>query len=187
VLDVGCGEGQVARHLAALGIDVIGLDPTSSQVRVARERAGGPQFARARAEALPWRDGGFDAVLLCLALEHVDEFEAAIDGVARVLEPGGRFVLVSPCCRRRKRMDRRPDRRSATGDRAYLDHEVVDEVAPGVDLRFIPTIDRYVRLGPGGPAHRRHGGTHATRFVADTWGYRSRHHSARPPRSARQV
>jgi len=94
VLDVGCGEGQVARHLAAVGIDVIGLDPTSSQVRVARERAGGPQFARARAEALPCRDGAFDAVLLCLALEHVDAFEAAIDNVARVLEPGGRFVLV---------------------------------------------------------------------------------------------
>ena len=40
------------------------------------------------------RDGSFDTVLVCLALEHVDAFEQAIDEVARVLEPGGRFLLL---------------------------------------------------------------------------------------------
>ena len=56
--------------------------------------AGGPRYARARAEALPCRNGAFDSVLVCLALEHVDAFEDAIHEVARVLEPGGRFVLL---------------------------------------------------------------------------------------------
>ena len=94
VLDIGCGEGQVARRVAKLGANVVGLDPTPTQIRVARDRGGGPQFARARAEALPCADDAFDAVLLCLALEHVEAFELAIREVARVLEPGGRFVLL---------------------------------------------------------------------------------------------
>ena len=57
-------------------------------------RGSGPHYARARAEALPCRSGAFDAVVVCLALEHVDAFEVAVDEVARVLEPGGRFVLL---------------------------------------------------------------------------------------------
>src|SRR5260370_30306252 len=71
VLDVGCGEGQVARHIAKLGVEVVGVDPTPSQISAARDRAGGPCYARARGEALPCRNAGFDAVVLCLALEHV--------------------------------------------------------------------------------------------------------------------
>src|SRR5262245_59526021 len=45
VLDIGCGEGQVARHLAGLGVEVLGLDPTPSQIGTARARAGGPTYA----------------------------------------------------------------------------------------------------------------------------------------------
>jgi SAM-dependent methyltransferase len=94
VLDIGCGEGQVARRVAETGAAVVGVDPAWSQVREARRRGGGPSYARARAEALPCRDASFDAVLVCAALEHVDEYATAIGEVARVLEPDGRFVLV---------------------------------------------------------------------------------------------
>jgi SAM-dependent methyltransferase len=94
VLDVGCGEGQVARHLAGHGVEVVGVDVTMAQISVARERAGGPLYARARGEALPCRSAAFDAVLFCLALEHIEAFEAAIDEVARTLEPDGRFLLL---------------------------------------------------------------------------------------------
>ena len=38
VLDVGCGEGQIARRLTALGASVTGVDPTVAQITVARER-----------------------------------------------------------------------------------------------------------------------------------------------------
>jgi SAM-dependent methyltransferase len=94
VLDVGCGEGQVARQVAGAGATVTGLDPAWSQVSEARRRAGGPRYARARAEALPCRDAAFDAVVICAALEHVDAYETAIAEVARVLEPDGTLVLV---------------------------------------------------------------------------------------------
>src|SRR4051812_26483701 len=94
VLDVGCGEGQVARRVAGSGTIVTGLDPAWTQVLEARHRAGGPTYTRARSEALPCRDGAFDAVVVCAALEHVDDFAMAIDEVARVLAPDGTFVLV---------------------------------------------------------------------------------------------
>jgi SAM-dependent methyltransferase len=150
VLDIGCGEGQVARHLARLGVDVTGLDPTAAQIRVARDRAGGPRYARARADALPCRTAGFDAVLLCLALEHVDAFEAALGEVARTLEPGGRFVLVlcHPLLQAPGSgwIDDRTVGERYWRLREYLrDDTLVDEVAPGVSLRFIHRpLSRYV-------------------------------------------
>lgn len=179
VLDVGCGEGQVARHLAGLGIDVVGFDPTTTQIAAAHDRAGGPRYAEARADALPCRDGAFDAVLLCLALEHVDAFEAAIGEVARTLQPGGRFVLL--LCHPLLQapggawIDDRTVGEHYWRISAYLtDHTIVDEVAPGVELRFIHRpLNRYVHaLGAAGlliedmeepppPA----------RLVAETWDY----------------
>jgi SAM-dependent methyltransferase len=94
VLDVGCGEGQVARRLAARGASVVGVDPTTAQLVTARERAGGPSYTLACAEQLPCRTGAFDGVVMCLVLEHLDPFEPAIREIARVLRPGGTFLLL---------------------------------------------------------------------------------------------
>ena len=93
VLDVGTGEGQVARLAAAAGAAVVGLDPTWNQVNVAAERGGGPSYLRAGAAALPFRAGAFDCVIACLVFEHIDAVDDAIAEVARVLEPGGRFLF----------------------------------------------------------------------------------------------
>jgi SAM-dependent methyltransferase len=179
VLDIGCGEGQVARHLAALGVEVVGVDPTTTQIAAAHDRAGGPRYAEARADSLPCRDGAFDAVLLCLALEHVDAFEAAITEVARALEPGGRFVLVlaHPLLQAPGGawIDDQTVGEHYWRISAYLaEHTIVDEVAPGVALRFVHRpLYRYVHaLGAAGllvddmeePAP-------PARLVADTWGY----------------
>ena len=94
VLDIGCGEGQVGRRLAAHGAEVVGLDVTDSQIRRAYERGGLSGCLQARAHQLPCRDAGFDTVVLCLAIEHVEPYEAAFKEVARVLTPGGRFLLL---------------------------------------------------------------------------------------------
>ncbi len=93
VLDVGCGEGQVARRAAALGATVVGVDPTAGQLVTAVERGGGVAYARAGAEALPFAAGSFDGVVVCLTLEHLEPFEPAVHEVARVLAPGGVFCL----------------------------------------------------------------------------------------------
>ena len=94
VLDVGTGEGQVARLAATGGATVVaGVDPTWAQLSVARERAGGPVYARAAAAHLPFRDGAFDTVMACLVFEHIDDPVTAIAEVARVLDAGGRFLF----------------------------------------------------------------------------------------------
>lgn len=151
VLDVGCGEGQVARRVGALGAElVVGVDPTAAQLAVARARGGGPQYARAVAGALPWTDRAFDAVVVCLVLEHIDPFEPAVAEIARVLTPGGRFVLLlnHPLLQ--------------TPDSGFvIDHELgeeywrlgpylrddraMEEVAPGIELTFLHRpLHRYV-------------------------------------------
>ena len=94
VLDVGTGEGQVARAAAAGGARrVVGIDPAWAQLQVARQRAGGPVYGRAHANSLPFGEATFDAVVACLVFEHIDDVDGAIAEVARVLRPGGHFLF----------------------------------------------------------------------------------------------
>ncbi|MEM7141639.1 MAG: class I SAM-dependent methyltransferase [Actinomycetota bacterium] len=93
VLDIGTGEGQIARAVSAEGADVIGLDPTRSQIDVAVRRGAGPVYALSGSDALPLANRSVDAVVVCLVFEHVDALDESLREVARVLRPGGRFVL----------------------------------------------------------------------------------------------
>jgi len=150
VLDVGCGEGQVARRAAARGADVVGIDPTAEQVVVARERAGGPIYLRACAESVPCRADAFDAAVMCLVIEHLDPFEPAIHEVARVLAPGGRFLLLlnHPLLQTPGSgwVDDHILEEEYWRVGPYLPDDVaMEEVAPGVDLPFMHRpLYRYV-------------------------------------------
>ena len=94
ILDLGTGEGQIARAATAVnGLEVVGLDPTESQIAVAIERAGGPVYAMAGSDALPLPDRSVDAVVVCLVFEHVDAIDESMAEVARVLRPGGKFLF----------------------------------------------------------------------------------------------
>lgn len=95
ILDVGTGEGQVARVAASTaGVRlVVGVDFARAQLEVARARAGGPVYARAVAGGLPFPAASFDAVVACLVFEHIDDADGAIAEVGRVLRPGGRFLF----------------------------------------------------------------------------------------------
>ena len=154
VLDVGTGDGQLARRAAALGAQVAGIDPTPSQIRVARERAGGPVYARASATDLPFPEGSFDAVVACLVFEHLVDPVAPIREVARVLEPGGRFLffLNHPLLQAPDsgwvddQIMEPPEQYWRVGP--YLVEDVRDEeVRPGVVLPFVHRpLSRYVNL-----------------------------------------
>ncbi|MDQ3305672.1 MAG: class I SAM-dependent methyltransferase [Actinomycetota bacterium] len=94
VVDVGTGEGQVARLASTVGAArVVGIDPTDAQLSVAQRRGGGPHYVRADAARLPLASGAFDAAVACLVFEHIVEVDAALAEVARVLRPGGRFLF----------------------------------------------------------------------------------------------
>jgi SAM-dependent methyltransferase len=93
VLDIGTGDGQLARVAVKLGAQCVGIDPTLAQVVVANQRGGGVDYARAEAATLPFADASFDGVLACLVFEHISAVDEAIAEVARVLQPGGRFIF----------------------------------------------------------------------------------------------
>ncbi len=125
MLDVGCGEGQIARLALRGDAEVaIGVDPTWGQVKVAAERGGGASFTRAGAAALPFASGRFDAAVACLVFEHITDVDAAIGEVARVLAPGGRFLF-------------------------FLNHPLLQTPNSGwIDDQILDPPEQYWRIGP---------------------------------------
>jgi len=94
VLDVGTGEGQLAREVARAGGSVVfGIDPSRAQVDLARRRGGGVDVVQGGAAALPFAQASFDAVVACLVFEHIEAVDDAITEIGRVLAVGGRFLL----------------------------------------------------------------------------------------------
>jgi SAM-dependent methyltransferase len=95
VIDIGCGEGQVARHITrTTGASVVGVDPSVAQLVTAEARGGGPRYLKGAADALPVPDGAFDAAVACLVFEHITNVDGALAEVARVLAPGGTFLFL---------------------------------------------------------------------------------------------
>jgi SAM-dependent methyltransferase len=92
-LDVGCGEGRLARDLAALGHDVVAVDASPTMLAAAREAAPELELQLADAAELPFGDGAFDLVVAFMSFQDVDDLDGAIRAAARVLAPGGRLCL----------------------------------------------------------------------------------------------
>lgn len=95
VLDVGCGDGLFA-HFAFDRPLAAGIDRDRTALRLATRQGAHRLAVQARAEALPWADAAFASVLANCALEHVDDLDAALAEIRRVLRPGGRFVFGVP-------------------------------------------------------------------------------------------
>jgi SAM-dependent methyltransferase len=97
VLDVPCGTGRIAVPLAERGFTVAGLDISGTVLARAREDGPGLDFRQGDMRELPWADGSFDAVLNFWTafgyFESQDEDERVLAEFARVLGPGGVFVL----------------------------------------------------------------------------------------------
>ena len=125
VLDIGTGEGQVARLAVDGGAELVaGIDPTAAQVVEAARRGGGPVYVRSGADALPFPDACFDAAVACLVFEHIEEVDAAIGEVARVLAPGGRFAF-------------------------FLNHPLLQTPGSGwIDDHVLDPPEQYWRIGP---------------------------------------
>ena len=90
-LDVGCGPGALTSALVdALGPrNVSAVDPSAAYVEACRGRAPGADVRLGAAEALPFADGEFDAVLAELVVNLLDDPEAGVREMARVTRPGG--------------------------------------------------------------------------------------------------
>jgi len=91
VLDVAGGTGRTAAAVRDLARRVVVADVSPGMLAVARGR--GIEAVQAPAEALPFGDGEFDAVLCIDALHHFHEQDAALGEMVRVLRPGGALVV----------------------------------------------------------------------------------------------
>jgi len=99
ILEVGSGGGLICEELARRQAIMVGIDPSPGALQAARlhaQRNGLGQsiyYQQGYAEAMPYADGSFSAIVCFDTLEHVQNLQATVREVARVLAPGGVFVF----------------------------------------------------------------------------------------------
>jgi ubiquinone/menaquinone biosynthesis C-methylase UbiE len=95
VLDLGCGTGRLLERLRGREprATLVGLDRSTGMTTAARRLRPYLSIERGTAEALPHRDGAFDAVVTTISFHHWADKRAGLAEVFRVLRPGGVFAL----------------------------------------------------------------------------------------------
>jgi 2-polyprenyl-6-hydroxyphenyl methylase/3-demethylubiquinone-9 3-methyltransferase len=99
ILEIGSGGGLICDDLARREAVMVGLDPSSGALATARKHAQESglgqniHYVQGSAEAMPFADGSFSAIVCLDVLEHVRDLKATIREIARVLAPGGVFVF----------------------------------------------------------------------------------------------
>jgi RluA family pseudouridine synthase len=105
ILDVACGQGILARRLAAMGASVTGVDAAPRLIEAARKRSPEPARGGGSPGSIDYhiadaRDlaalhlSGFDAAACIMALSNIDPLEPALRGIAAALKPGGSLVII---------------------------------------------------------------------------------------------
>lgn len=100
-IDIGCGPGHLIFDLAKQMPDLhlIGVDMSTEVLDQAESYAAQygfgdrVSFKKGGAQAVPFPDGSFDLVISTLSLHHWRQPEAVLDEVARILRPGGAFLI----------------------------------------------------------------------------------------------
>jgi ubiquinone/menaquinone biosynthesis C-methylase UbiE len=103
VIDIACGQGVLCRALQARGVAVTGVDAAAELIRAARRR--GPadihyEIADAR-QLTHFAAAKFTAAACVLAIQNIHPLPPVFQGIARILQPNGRLVIVMmhPCFR----------------------------------------------------------------------------------------
>lgn len=99
LLDVGCGSGQLALMASKDGLEVTGVDIASNLIERARARAQAEglrvRFEEADAEALPFEDASFDAVVSLIAAMFAPRPDLVARELLRVCVPGGTIAMAN--------------------------------------------------------------------------------------------
>jgi cyclopropane fatty-acyl-phospholipid synthase-like methyltransferase len=99
VLDVGCGRGEIVRHVVRIGARAFGIDYAQAAVRLSQRtlhnEPGVYSIVRANARHLPFADQQFERVLMFDVVEHLQpwELEITLQESRRVLKPDGKIVI----------------------------------------------------------------------------------------------
>lgn len=100
ILDAACGNGRYSRFLqrqADADALITSFDLSSGMLQRARARLSGARVSHAVADLtrLPYADASFDAIVCGWALEHLPDPRSGLSELARVLQPGGKLLLLS--------------------------------------------------------------------------------------------
>jgi ubiquinone/menaquinone biosynthesis C-methylase UbiE len=93
ILDIGCGP-RGSLEWADTAAERVGLDPLVERYRGFGIDRHATQYVNAPAERIPYPDGHFDVVTSINSLDHVDDVDAAMREMVRVLAPGGLILVV---------------------------------------------------------------------------------------------
>jgi ubiquinone/menaquinone biosynthesis C-methylase UbiE len=105
IIDIGCGQGVLCRHLAQLGATVKGIDASKKLIDIARNKSKhmrNVSYNMLSAEKLVGVPSAhYDVAISVLALQNMRDLESVIAEVSRVLKKGGLFIIVMnhPCFR----------------------------------------------------------------------------------------
>lgn len=98
VVEIGSGTGANLQHYPHTIGELVCTEPEAPMAKRLREKAEGSglpvSVVEAPAEKLPFEDDSFDTAVAALVLCTVTDPEAALDEIARVLRPGGRFIFM---------------------------------------------------------------------------------------------
>ena len=99
ILDIGCGGGILSEPLARLGAQVVGADPSESNIEVARKHAGlvdlRIDYRAVTAEALADKNERFDVVLALEVVEHVADVDLFVRRCAEMVRPNGLLIAAT--------------------------------------------------------------------------------------------
>jgi SAM-dependent methyltransferase len=96
LLEIGSGKGRLLHALRARGYEAFGVEPNLELIAEGRRLYGALPVQPVRGTALPFANGSFDAVLSFDVFEHIADSDAHLHEVARVLKPGGQYLLQTP-------------------------------------------------------------------------------------------
>jgi demethylmenaquinone methyltransferase/2-methoxy-6-polyprenyl-1,4-benzoquinol methylase len=94
VLDACCGTGDLAIGAHRLGADAVGVDFSAAMLDRARRKGPGVEWVQADVLQLPFADASFDAATVGFGVRNVEDLEAGLRELRRVLKPGGRLGIL---------------------------------------------------------------------------------------------
>jgi SAM-dependent methyltransferase len=95
LVDCGAGTGKFVEEMSGT-CRALALDDHAESLVIARQKLGNDRVLEGRCTALPLENSSVDAVTALDVLEHVDQDGLAVREIARVLKPGGIFVVTVP-------------------------------------------------------------------------------------------
>jgi len=95
ILDIGAGRGKVAAQvMKSSGGEIYAVEPNGKRLESMKKEFPAIKSSLAGAESLPFADSYFDKAYATMALHHFSDLDRALREVARVLKPGGSFIVL---------------------------------------------------------------------------------------------